>query len=172
MLIGWVVPQQLSLRYSRSPLKGGQISKLALALNEVSVRKLRIFSGQTEKWLPHPRKAAGAQITQSWHREVVTINNNTGPLRSGNWNEYNLNPLTRIHWRASLVKYYIFFWNVAVARNREVSCVVQSAKILLLSSRISLSALSQCEGSMSRRRSPQGLEIGDTTWFEGSLQGC
>ena len=21
----------------------------------------------------------------------------------GNWNEYNLNPLTRIHWRASLV---------------------------------------------------------------------
>ncbi|KAI3671984.1 hypothetical protein L2E82_53106 [Cichorium intybus] len=22
---------------------------------------------------------------------------------SGNWNEYNLNPLTRIHWRASLV---------------------------------------------------------------------
>ena len=22
---------------------------------------------------------------------------------SGNWNEYNLNPITRIHWRASLV---------------------------------------------------------------------
>ena len=22
---------------------------------------------------------------------------------SGNWNEYNLNPLTRIHWRASMV---------------------------------------------------------------------
>ncbi len=24
-------------------------------------------------------------------------------FESGNWNEYNLNPLTRIHWRASLV---------------------------------------------------------------------
>ena len=47
--------------------------------------------------------AAGAQITQSRHGEVVTINNNTGHYVSGNWNEYNLNPLTRIHWRASLV---------------------------------------------------------------------
>ncbi|CAL9207898.1 unnamed protein product, partial [Musa hybrid cultivar] len=37
------------------------------------------------------------------HGEVVTINNNTGLFESGNWNEYNLNPLTRIHWRASLV---------------------------------------------------------------------
>ncbi len=26
-----------------------------------------------------------------------------GLIRSGNWNEYNLNPLTRINWRASLV---------------------------------------------------------------------
>ena len=26
-----------------------------------------------------------------------------GLFRSGNWNEYNLNPLTSIHWRASLV---------------------------------------------------------------------
>ncbi|PWY61644.1 hypothetical protein BO70DRAFT_304767, partial [Aspergillus heteromorphus CBS 117.55] len=33
----------------------------------------------------HPRKAAGAQITQSRH------------------GEYNLNPLTRNNWRASLV---------------------------------------------------------------------
>jgi hypothetical protein len=33
----------------------------------------------------------------------VTRNNNTGPSRSGNWNEYNLNPLTRNNWRASLV---------------------------------------------------------------------
>ena len=33
----------------------------------------------------------------------MTINNNTGLIESGNWNEYNLNPLTRIHWRASLV---------------------------------------------------------------------
>ena len=31
---------------------------------------------ELEKWLPHLRKAAGAQITQSWHREVVTRNNN------------------------------------------------------------------------------------------------
>ncbi|KAK7230310.1 hypothetical protein RIF29_48758 [Crotalaria pallida] len=34
---------------------------------------------------------------------MLTINNNTGLFESGNWNEYNLNPLTRIHWRASLV---------------------------------------------------------------------
>ena len=33
----------------------------------------------------------------------MTKNNNTGPFRSGNWNEYNLNLLTSIHWRASLV---------------------------------------------------------------------
>src|SRR3954469_18073283 len=39
----------------------------------------------------------------AYHGEVVTINNNTGLIESGNWNEYNLNPLTRIHWRASLV---------------------------------------------------------------------
>ena len=58
---------------------------------------------EPERRLPHPRKAAGAQITQSRHGEVVTINNNTGRNASGNWNEYNLNPLTRIHWRASLV---------------------------------------------------------------------
>ncbi|KAL1684278.1 hypothetical protein GGG16DRAFT_129891 [Schizophyllum commune] len=43
------------------------------------------FNGEPEKRLPHPRKAAGAQITQSRH------------------GEYNLNPLTRINWRASLV---------------------------------------------------------------------
>ncbi|RPA88388.1 hypothetical protein L873DRAFT_1557877, partial [Choiromyces venosus 120613-1] len=40
---------------------------------------------EPEKRLPHPRKAAGAQITQS---------------RRG---EFNLNPLTRNNWRASLV---------------------------------------------------------------------
>ena len=33
----------------------------------------------------------------------MTKNNNTGPLRSGNWNESNLKTLMRIHWRASLV---------------------------------------------------------------------
>ena len=31
-----------------------------------------------EKWLPHPRKAAGVQITQSRHGEVVIINIDTG----------------------------------------------------------------------------------------------
>ena len=33
----------------------------------------------------------------------MTINNNAGLLESGNWNEYNLNTLTRNDWRASLV---------------------------------------------------------------------
>jgi hypothetical protein len=33
----------------------------------------------------------------------VTINNNAGLFQSGNWNENNLNPLSRINWRASLV---------------------------------------------------------------------
>ncbi len=33
----------------------------------------------------------------------MTINNNTGLSKSGNWNEYNPNPLTRNNWRASLV---------------------------------------------------------------------
>ena len=35
--------------------------------------------------------------------EVVTKNNNTGLLKSCNWNEYKLNLLTRNDWRASLV---------------------------------------------------------------------
>ena len=33
----------------------------------------------------------------------MTINNNTGLLKSCNWNEYNLNLLTSNNWRASLV---------------------------------------------------------------------
>jgi hypothetical protein len=33
----------------------------------------------------------------------VTINNNARLFKSGNWNENNLNPLARNHWRASLV---------------------------------------------------------------------
>ena len=40
-----------------------------------------VFEGEHEKRLPHPRKAAGAQITHSWHGEVVTKNNNTGLFR-------------------------------------------------------------------------------------------
>ena len=33
----------------------------------------------------------------------MTINNNAGVYCSGNWNENNLNLLSRINWRASLV---------------------------------------------------------------------
>ena len=33
----------------------------------------------------------------------MIINNNTRLFESGNWNEYDLNPLTRIHQRPSLV---------------------------------------------------------------------
>ena len=33
----------------------------------------------------------------------MTINNDARPFGFRNWNEYNLNPLTRNHWRASLV---------------------------------------------------------------------
>uniref|UniRef100_A0A803JLW3 Uncharacterized protein n=1 Tax=Xenopus tropicalis TaxID=8364 RepID=A0A803JLW3_XENTR len=36
---------------------------------------------EPEKRLPHPRKAAGAQITHSRRGEVVTKNNNTGLFR-------------------------------------------------------------------------------------------
>ena len=50
---------------------------------------------EPERRLPLPRKAAGAQITQSQFEEVVTINNITGLYESFNWNENNLNPLTR-----------------------------------------------------------------------------
>ena len=34
-----------------------------------------------EKPQPHPRKAAGTQITHSQLEEVVTINNDAGPTR-------------------------------------------------------------------------------------------
>ena len=33
----------------------------------------------------------------------MTRNNNTEPLWFGNWNEYKVNEITRINWRASLV---------------------------------------------------------------------
>ena len=58
---------------------------------------------EPEKRLPHPRKAAGAQITHSRHEEVVTKNNETVIIEAGYRNEYNLNLLTRIYERASLV---------------------------------------------------------------------
>ncbi len=58
---------------------------------------------EPERWLPHPRKAAGAQITQSRQEEVVTKNNEMVLYEAHHRNGYNLNPLTRIYWRASLV---------------------------------------------------------------------
>ena len=33
----------------------------------------------------------------------MTINNKPGSHESGNWNEYNLNPSMKIHWKVSLV---------------------------------------------------------------------
>ena len=58
---------------------------------------------ELEKWRPHLRKAAGAQITQSWHREVVTINHNTRhPCLVIGMNETHTLFMS-IHWRASLV---------------------------------------------------------------------
>ncbi len=58
---------------------------------------------EPEKRLLLPRKAAGAQITQSRHGEVVQKITIPVSNESGNWNEYNLNLLTSINWRASLV---------------------------------------------------------------------
>jgi hypothetical protein len=56
-----------------------------------------------EKRQPHLRKAAGAQITHSQFEEVVTTTNETAPYGNSHRNGYNLNPLTRINERASLV---------------------------------------------------------------------
>jgi hypothetical protein len=47
--------------------------------------------------------AAGAQITHSRLEEVVTRNNETVLYEAGHRNGYNLNPLTSIYERASLV---------------------------------------------------------------------
>ena len=47
--------------------------------------------------------AAGAQITHSRREEVVTRNNETVLYEAGHRNGYNLNPLTSIYERASLV---------------------------------------------------------------------
>ena len=58
---------------------------------------------EPEKRLPHPRKAAGAQITHSRHEEVVTKNNEAVLYEARYRNGYNLNPLTRTYERASLV---------------------------------------------------------------------
>ncbi len=49
------------------------------------------------------RMAAGAQITHSRLEEVVTRNNETVLYEAGHRNGYNVNPLTSIYERASLV---------------------------------------------------------------------
>ena len=46
--------------------------------------------------------AAGAQITQSRHEEVVTRNSDPGQLLC-DCNEWNVNTFATIYWRASLV---------------------------------------------------------------------
>ncbi|KAL2224667.1 UNVERIFIED_CONTAM: hypothetical protein Sindi_3099000 [Sesamum indicum] len=67
----------------------------------------RLLVGRVERLggrdVPNVRQGCRVRGRPLTHGEVVTINNNTGLYESGNWNEYNLNPLTRIHWRASLV---------------------------------------------------------------------
>ena len=64
-----------------------------------------ILEREPEKRLPHLRKAAGAQITQSLTcREVVTGNNNAGHTCSCNWNDLDFKTnFKSIDWRASLV---------------------------------------------------------------------
>jgi hypothetical protein len=56
-----------------------------------------------EKWPLRLRMAAGAQITHSRNEEVVTRNNETVLFEAGHRNGWNLNPLTSIYERASLV---------------------------------------------------------------------
>ena len=50
-------------------------------LQRVTGNRGSIPEREPEKRLPHPRKAAGAQITHSRHGEVVTKNNDTGLFR-------------------------------------------------------------------------------------------
>ena len=58
---------------------------------------------EPEKRLPHLRKAAGAQITQSPKGEVVTRHNNDVLYEWVDWNGRDVNPPSRNNWRASLV---------------------------------------------------------------------
>lgn len=59
---------------------------------------------EPERRLPHPRKAAGAQITQSRLGEVVTRNNEAGLLTENRRRiEHDPKPRREVHWRASLV---------------------------------------------------------------------
>ncbi|KAM3715047.1 tRNA/tmRNA (uracil-C(5))-methyltransferase [Dirofilaria immitis] len=67
------------------------------------VSALSTFDGSLCAYHGCNGKAAGAQITQSQNEEVVTKNNETVLYEAGYRNGYNLNLLTRIYERASLV---------------------------------------------------------------------
>ena len=58
---------------------------------------------EPERRLLHLRKAAGAQISQCSMSEEVTNINKLFSIGRKYWNDYNLQPLRRINWRASLV---------------------------------------------------------------------
>lgn len=85
---------------------------------------------EPEKRLPHPRKAAGAQITHSRQEEVVTKNNETVLNEAGYRNGYNLNLLTRIYERASLVP------AAAVIPALKVYIVIAAVKKLVVGSEL------------------------------------
>jgi hypothetical protein len=85
---------------------------------------------EPEKWLPHPRKAAGAQIIHSQHEEIVTKNNEDVFFEAIYRNEYNSNPLTRIYERASLVP------AAAVIPALKVYIVIAAVKKLVVGSEL------------------------------------
>lgn len=88
---------------------------------------------EPEKRLPHPRKAAGTQITHSRHEEVVTKNNETVLNEAGYRNGLNLKPLTRIYERASLVP------AAAVIPALKVYIVIVAVKKLVVGSLLEVS---------------------------------
>jgi len=88
----------ITVRIARPRVGDGSFEFLPYQLSMGSIPER-----EPEKRLPHPRKAAGAQITQSRHGEVVTINNNAGPFGRCNWHERGVKLHARNDWRASLV---------------------------------------------------------------------
>lgn len=58
---------------------------------------------EPEKWLPHPRKAAGAKIPPLQYADGVTRNNDSGPIgpRILGWEQRKA--FIESNWRASLV---------------------------------------------------------------------
>ncbi|KAG9291181.1 hypothetical protein G9A89_013053 [Geosiphon pyriformis] len=62
---------------------------------------------EPEKRLPHPRKAAGVQITQSRHGEVVTINNNTGP----SWEQLEGKSGASSHGNSTLSRHHAYLFD-------------------------------------------------------------